>query len=85
MLPHGITVSELKARLSSAGVHPLFLLTDGSLDDAYQALVLEIGFGAAVAFDESDANLANNNDDYLPQAVVDGLEVPTASAHSDQR
>ena len=55
MIPHNITVSELNSRLSSAGVHPLFLLTNASLYEEYRALVRAIGFGAVVAFDEDDA------------------------------
>ena len=75
MIPHNITVSELNSRLSSAGVHPLFLLTNASLYEEYRALVRAIGFGAVVAFDEDDALGDNYNDNYLPKALKDGLEV----------
>lgn len=68
-------MSELQSRLSSAGVHPIFLLTDSSLEDEYTALVEEIGFGAVVAVDETNAAANNYNDDYLPRALADGLEV----------
>lgn len=75
MVPHGITVPGLQARLSSAGVYPVFLLTDSSLEDEYRALVGEIGFGAVVAVDQAAAAAANYNGDYLPKAMTDGLEV----------
>lgn len=68
-------MAELQARLSSAGVHPVFLLTDSSLEDEYRALVGEIGFGAVVAVDQTAAAAENYNDDYLPKAMMDGLEV----------
>lgn len=79
MIPHGVTVAELQARLSSAGVHPVFILTDSSLEDEYRALVGEIGFGAVVAVDQTTAAAANYNDDYLLKAMMDGLEVLTYS------
>lgn len=69
-------MSALQSRLSSAGVHPIFLLTDSSLEDEYRALVGEIGFGAVAAVNLAAAVASNYNDDYLPQAMVDGLEVP---------
>ncbi|CAM9750475.1 unnamed protein product, partial [Ectocarpus sp. 4 AP-2014] len=73
-VPNGVAVSELQSRLSSAGVHPIFLLTDSSLEDAYTALVEEIGFGAVVAVNETNAAANNYNEDYLPRALADGLE-----------
>lgn len=74
-IPHNVTVSELRSRLSSTGVHPVFLLTNPSLEDEYRALVGEIGFGAVVALNLADAIASNYNDDYLPGAMTDGLEV----------
>lgn len=68
-------MSELQSRLSSAGVHPIFLLTDSSLEDEYRALVGEMGFGAVVAVNLTDAIASSYNDNYLPQAMADGLEV----------
>lgn len=56
-------------------MHPIFLLTNASLYEEYRALVREIGFGAVVAFDEGDALGDNYNDNYLPEALEDGLEV----------
>lgn len=79
-IPHGVTVSELQSRLSSAAVHPVFLLTNTSLEEDYRALVGEIGFGAVAAVDPADAIAANYNDDYLPQAMRDGLEALYAQA-----
>lgn len=75
VIPHGVTVAQLQERLSSAGVHPVFLLTDASLEDEYRALIGEIGFGAVVAVDQAAAAATNYNDDYLPKAMMDGLEV----------
>lgn len=75
VIPHNVTVSELNSRLSSAGVHPIFLLTNASLYEEYRALVQEIGFGAVVAVDEDDALADNYNDNYLPYALERGLEV----------
>lgn len=65
----------LESRLSAAGVHPLFLLTDASLYSEYEALVREIGFGGVVALDQDDAMANNYNDRYLPAALWEGLEV----------
>ncbi|CAM9344130.1 unnamed protein product, partial [Hapterophycus canaliculatus] len=79
-IPHDITVPELQSRLSSAGVHPLFLLTDPSLEDEYRALVGEIGFGAVVAVDQTEATATNYNDAYISQAMRDGLEAVYAQA-----
>lgn len=80
MIPHSVTVSELSSRLSSAGVHPIFLLTNASLYEEYRALVGVIGFGAVVAFDKDDALGDNYNDNYLPKALEDGLEVRRGAA-----
>lgn len=56
-------------------MHPLFLLTNESLEKDYQALVRELGFGAAVPVDETAAIANNYNDFYLPWALSKGLEV----------
>lgn len=74
-LPHGVTLSRLKSRLSSAGTHPIFLLTNQSLVEAYEAFVREIGFGTALAFDPAKAMSESYNDFYLPRALADGLKV----------
>lgn len=58
-------------------MHPIFLLTNATLLEAYQALVGEIGFGAVVAFDEDEAIAESYNDFYLPWAMATGLEVQT--------
>ena len=81
MLPHDVTVSELRYRLSSSGVHPVFLLTDEALTEAYGALVAEIGFGAAVAFDSEKAIAESFNDHFLPRALADGLKVLVLRNH----
>ena len=83
-IPHGVSVSELRSRLSSAGVHPVFLLTNTTLEGDYRALVGEIGFGAVAAVDPADAVAANYNDDYLPRAMRDGLEVRSHMYHSNR-
>jgi len=75
-----VTVAELQSRLSSAAVHPVFLLTNSSLEEDYRALVGEIGFGAVAAVDPVDAVAANYNDDYLPQAMRHGLDALYAQA-----
>lgn len=85
MIPHAVTVAELQARLSSAGVHPVFLLTDASLEDEYRALVGEIGFGAVVPVDQAAAVATNYNGDYLPKAMMDGLEVLMPSFKTSRR
>lgn len=64
-IPHDVAVTDLQSRLSSAAVHPLFLLTDPSLEDEYRALVGEIGFGAVAAVNQTEALAANYNHDYL--------------------
>lgn len=79
-IPHGVNVPELQSRLSSAAVHPVFLLTDTSLENDYRALIGEIGFGTVAAVDPADAVATNYNDDYLPQALKDGLEALYAQA-----
>lgn len=73
--PDDITLTDLTSQLAASGVHPLFLVTDESLDAQYQALVGEIGFGAAESIDAADALASNYNADYLPRALMDGLEV----------
>lgn len=74
-IPHGVTVPELQSRLSSTAVHPLFLLTDASLEDEYRALVGKIGFGTVAPVNQTEANATGYNDEYLSKALRVGLEV----------
>lgn len=73
-LPGDLTMTSLTSQLHSSLVHPVFIVTNESLESEYEALVRQLGFGAVVAVDE-EAEIASNNYYYLLGTLMDGIEV----------